>query len=169
MVESLQTLKKRYCAKVPEFTKLGLQKVMGTISKTFKTRKNKNTQKKIDIVQQKKLNIQIQKAAVAAEKSCKSNNGETFLQGGIGPIDKDLKQILPLLKLSQKKNSKKSIDAEIKVLQFSQKMPLIHKLVAKRFHTSTQKVKKALGHKIHCIKTRKTSMPCHVKYLQELV
>ena len=161
MVESLQTLKKRYCAKVPGFTKHGLKKAISTISKTFKTIKNKTAQKKLD--------IEIQKATVAAEKSCKSNNGETFLQGGIGPLDKDLKQILPLLKLSQKKNSKKSIDAEIKVLQFSQKMPLIQKLAAKRFHRSTQKVKKALGNKIRCLQTRKTSMPCHRAYLQELV
>lgn len=161
MAVSLQTLKKRYCAKVSGFTKRGLQKVMGTISKTLKTRKNKAIQKKV--------NIQIQKAAVAAEKGCKSNNGETFLQGGIGPIDKDLKQILPLLKLSQKKNSKKQIDAEIKGLQFIQKMPLIQKLAAKRFHSTTAKVKKALGHKIQCLKTRKTVMPCHHAYLQELV
>ncbi len=161
MVESLQTLKKRYCAKVPGFAKQKFQNVTRKLSKVF----GKGAVKKTEM----KMKKDIKHIERDALRSCTSNNVETFLEGGIGPIDKDFRAIVHQLQPPSKKDSEKILKGHISATKFVKQDPFIQKLAAKRFHTSNAKVRKALNKKLQCLQTRKSVTGCQLEYIKDLV
>ena len=161
MVESLQTLKKRYCAKVPGFAKQQFQKATRKLSKVF----GKGAVKKEEMKMKKDIK-NIEKDAL---KSCTSNNVGKFLEGGIGPIDKDFRAIVHQLQSPSKKDSEKILKTHMFATKFVKDEPFVQKIAAKRFHTSTAKVRKAINKKIHCLQTRKSVMGCQLDYIKDLV
>ncbi len=161
MVESLQTLKKRYCAKVPGFAKQQFQNATRKLTKVFGKTAVKKAKSKM-----KKDIKHIEKDAL---KSCTSKNVGTFLEGGIGPIDKDFRAIVHQLQPPSKKNSEKDLKTHTFATKFVKEQPFVQKLAAKRFHTSTAKVRKAVNKKLKCLQTRKSVMGCHLNYIKDLI
>ena len=161
MVESLQTLKKRYCAKVPGFAKKQFERATRKLRKVF----GKTSVKKM----QNKMKSDIKNIEKDALQSCNSNDVERFLTGGIGPIDNDFRSIVHQLKTPTKKDSKKDLQVHMIATEFVSKDPFIQKLAAKRFHTTTAKARKAVVKKLKCLKTRKSIMGCQLDYIKDLL